>query len=104
MSKTPTPRQKSILELMALGYQNKEIAYRLGLSEGTIKQYVSRIYRDFPDMGGRVGSARVQVRDHERVMAIRLNVWIRQHGEGLSPVALEEIKGIMADQVAPILV
>ncbi|MEM7482913.1 MAG: response regulator transcription factor [Acidobacteriota bacterium] len=38
-----TPREKSVLELIARGRSNKQIAGTLHLSEGTIKGYVSTI-------------------------------------------------------------
>ena len=38
-----TPREKEILNLLAIGARNKEIARSLCLSESTIKNYVSRI-------------------------------------------------------------
>ncbi len=51
-----TPRQKEVLELIASGLTNKEIAAKLFLSEGTVKNIVSEIY------------ARLHVRD--RVQAV----------------------------------
>lgn len=39
-----TPRERSILDLLAQGLLYKEIAADLEISEGTIKQYVHRIY------------------------------------------------------------
>lgn len=51
-----TPRQREVLELLAQGLSNREIAARLHLSEGTVKNVVSEIY------------ARLRVRD--RVQAV----------------------------------
>lgn len=51
-----TPRQQEVLELIAEGLSNREIARRLYLSEGTVKNTVSEIY------------ARLGVRD--RVQAV----------------------------------
>lgn len=51
-----TPRQQEVLELIAAGLSNREIAERLYLSEGTVKNTVSEIY------------ARLGVRD--RVQAV----------------------------------
>jgi DNA-binding NarL/FixJ family response regulator len=41
--KNLSPRQFQILELMATGLLNKQIAWELGLTEGTIKSHVSSI-------------------------------------------------------------
>lgn len=38
-----TPREKTIVELIAHGYQNKEISQRLFISEGTIRNTISVI-------------------------------------------------------------
>ena len=38
-----TPQQIKVLKYLALGLQNKEIAYQMGLSVSTIKQHVSGI-------------------------------------------------------------
>lgn len=38
-----TPRERSVLELIARGQSNKEIASTLGLTEGTVKGYVSAV-------------------------------------------------------------
>ncbi|HET8647841.1 MAG TPA: response regulator transcription factor [Vicinamibacteria bacterium] len=38
-----TPRERSVLELIARGQSNKEIASSLGLTEGTVKGYVSAV-------------------------------------------------------------
>lgn len=51
-----TPRQREVLDLIAEGLTNREIAQRLYLSEGTVKNVVSEIY------------ARLDVRD--RVQAV----------------------------------
>jgi DNA-binding NarL/FixJ family response regulator len=40
-----TERQHEVLNLIAEGYANKEIAYRLGTSEGTVKAHVTAIMR-----------------------------------------------------------
>jgi DNA-binding NarL/FixJ family response regulator len=39
------PSEKKILELLALGLANKEIAIRLGLSAGTVRWHLENIYR-----------------------------------------------------------
>ena len=38
-------RQKQIVDLVAQGHANKEIAFRLLLAEGTVKEYMNRIFR-----------------------------------------------------------
>lgn len=40
-----TFREKQIVELVAQGKANKEIAFTLILTEGTIKEYLNRIFR-----------------------------------------------------------
>lgn len=39
-----TPRERSIAKLTAKGYRNKEVAAELGLTEGTVKVWLHRIY------------------------------------------------------------
>jgi len=43
--KTLTVREKQVVELVSRGKLNKEIAFELHLSEGTIKEYLFRIFR-----------------------------------------------------------
>lgn len=40
-----TGRQRDVLKLLAEGCPNKEIAYRLGLTEGTVKLHVAAVLR-----------------------------------------------------------
>lgn len=42
-----TPRQREVLDLVVQGRSNKEISSRLGLSLGTVKNYVSAIFGRF---------------------------------------------------------
>lgn len=42
---TITTRQREVLSLLAHGFSNKEIAYRLSLTEGTVKLHVAAILR-----------------------------------------------------------
>lgn len=42
-----TPRQRNVLEMLSRGYSNREIARRLGISEGTIKIHVAAIFKAF---------------------------------------------------------
>jgi len=39
-----TKRERELASLLAQGLKNKEIAYRLGITEGTVKVYLSRLY------------------------------------------------------------
>ncbi len=45
LGKPLTLRQNQIVAMVAEGRQNKEIAFRLYLSQGTVKIYVSQIFR-----------------------------------------------------------
>ena len=38
-------REEQVVALIRLGKRNKEIAFELHLTEGTIKEYLNRIYR-----------------------------------------------------------
>jgi DNA-binding CsgD family transcriptional regulator len=40
-----TPRQRDVVPLMAEGLQNKEIAKRLGMAEGTVRVHVHAVIR-----------------------------------------------------------
>ena len=44
-SKLLTPRQKEVLECLSEGLSNKQIAYKLGLSEGTVKIHITLLMR-----------------------------------------------------------
>jgi len=39
-----TPRQQQLMDLVALGKRNKEIAFQLGTTEQVIKNYLRKIY------------------------------------------------------------
>lgn len=43
--KPPSFRENQVIERVALGLANKEIAAQLHLAEGTIKEYLNRIFR-----------------------------------------------------------
>jgi DNA-binding NarL/FixJ family response regulator len=47
-----TPREQDVLNLMARGYRNKEIAHELSITERTVKFHANAIYRKL-DVGGR---------------------------------------------------
>jgi DNA-binding NarL/FixJ family response regulator len=42
-----TPRQQEVLRCLARGQSNKEIAYQLGLSQGTVKIHIAAIFRAY---------------------------------------------------------
>jgi DNA-binding NarL/FixJ family response regulator len=42
---TLTPRERQVMGLVAQGLRNKEIAYTVGVTEGTIKVYLSRLFQ-----------------------------------------------------------
>jgi len=39
-----TPRERQLMEMLAQGMRNKEAAFRLGITENTVKTYLSRLY------------------------------------------------------------
>jgi len=39
-----SPREREILELLVLGYANKEIAQRVGVSDGTVRWHLRHVY------------------------------------------------------------
>ncbi len=46
LGKPLTPRERQIIRMLtAEAHANKEIAYQLHLSEGTVKEYMSTIYK-----------------------------------------------------------
>jgi two-component system, NarL family, nitrate/nitrite response regulator NarL len=40
-----TPRQREIFDLIVVGTSNKEIARELGLSQGTVKIHIAKLFR-----------------------------------------------------------
>ena len=52
-----TPREHEVAELVATGARNKQIAWELGLAEGTVKLHISRAFRKL-GVDTRVGLAR----------------------------------------------
>ena len=39
-----TPRERQLMTMLAQGLRNKELAFRLGITEGTVKVYLSHLY------------------------------------------------------------
>lgn len=54
-----TARERQVAELVARGWSNKELAKALGLSFGSVKVYLSRIYRKWRLQGS--GNSRVRL-------------------------------------------
>lgn len=52
-----TPRQTEVLQCLAEGLSNKQIAYKLGLSEGTVKIHITLLMRTL-DVSNRVSAVR----------------------------------------------
>ncbi len=52
MEEELTPREQDVLNLMARGFRNKEIAFDLHITERTVKFHANAIYRKL-DVGGR---------------------------------------------------
>jgi DNA-binding CsgD family transcriptional regulator len=40
-----SPRERQLLGLLPQGLKNKEIAYKLGIAEGAVKVYLTRLFR-----------------------------------------------------------
>ena len=58
----PNPRELRLIEMVALGLKNREIAERLGITEQVIKNYLHKIY--------------VKIRVENRT---RLALWYEEH-------------------------
>ena len=56
-----TPREVEVLNLMAQGLGNKEIAWRLGISEHTVKFHIGSIFNKL-DVSGRTEAVTVGIR------------------------------------------
>ena len=53
-----SPREREIAEWVSRGARNKEIAWELGLAEGTVKLHISRAFKKL-GVGNRVGLSRL---------------------------------------------
>lgn len=56
-----SPRERQVLQLVADGFENKQIVTELGLSEGTVKTYLRGIFRKL-DVAGRAEAVAVGLR------------------------------------------
>ncbi len=56
-----TPRQTEVLQCLAEGLSNKQIAYKLGLSEGTVKIHITLLMRAL-DVSNRLAAVREAVK------------------------------------------
>jgi DNA-binding NarL/FixJ family response regulator len=45
-SRSFSPRESEIVHLIALGFEDKEIANRLGISRRTVRTHLERLYED----------------------------------------------------------
>jgi DNA-binding NarL/FixJ family response regulator len=60
-------RERQVVNLVCKAKQNKEIAYELHLTEGTIKEYLNRIFRKL-GVSNRTELAVWALTDHSRVV------------------------------------
>ena len=56
-----SPRERQVLQLVADGYENKQIVTELGLSEGTVKTYLRGIFQKL-DVASRAEAVAVGLR------------------------------------------
>lgn len=68
LAKAPTAREREIIALVAEGLANKEIAARLFLAEGTVKDYLQRIFHKL-GVGNRTQLAIHYVSENQRTTA-----------------------------------
>jgi DNA-binding NarL/FixJ family response regulator len=57
-----SPREQEVLQLVAHGYENKQIATELGISDATVKTYLRGIFERF-DVSGRAEAVAVGLRE-----------------------------------------
>ena len=83
-----TPRERQLVVLVAQGLKNKEIAYQLGVTEGTVKVYLCRLFD------------KVKVSDRlELAMFAMKNLFVNQTSEITTPV-LSAVRGADSDGVS----
>ena len=67
-----TPREVSVLMLVAEGWTNKSVAGRLGISRKTVETYVHRLYRKI------LGEDLDDGKSHRVEIAVRYWRWVRE--------------------------
>jgi DNA-binding CsgD family transcriptional regulator len=68
-----TPRQRDVLDAVAQGFENKQIARELGISEQRVKEIVSALLKKF-EVRSRAALARAAV--HMRILGSAPHDWI----------------------------
>ena len=58
-----SPRERELVELVRQGLRNRDIAERLGVTEGTVKVYLHGVFGKL-GIGNRTGVWRGDIRDH----------------------------------------
>jgi DNA-binding NarL/FixJ family response regulator len=86
-----TPRERQLVVLVAQGLKNKEIAYTLGITEGTVKVYLCRLF-------GKTGA---NDRLELALFALK-NLFVNQTSETASPV-LSPADGSEADSFTAVV-
>jgi DNA-binding NarL/FixJ family response regulator len=83
-----TPRERQLVVLVAQGLKNKEIAYQLGVTEGTVKVYLCRLFD------------KVGVSDRlELALFAMKNLFVNQTSEITTPI-LSPATGVDADGIS----
>lgn len=78
--RTPTTRQRRVLHMVAAGCLNKEIAQRMGISEGAVKKHLENLRRRY-----RAGNRASLVRAAIDAGHIRTSLAARLRRAGRSP-------------------
>jgi DNA-binding NarL/FixJ family response regulator len=58
-------RESEIVELIALGFENKQIAAQLGISQRTVRTHLERLYHDL-QVHSRAAAVALWMNDHRR--------------------------------------
>jgi DNA-binding CsgD family transcriptional regulator len=95
-----TKREREIIQLLCQGFLNKEIAYQLGITEGTVKVYMSKVYKKCPVFrNNHMSMFQFIWQDYAKKQGVRLEEWMRVYGEQLSDEAKYEFGEIRKDTV-----